>query len=215
MLSLHLFIVAIVASAVPFATAFQIPHACHHHPLYICYRQDQFDQHGHDDGLHSQVPSPSDLMKAQGVAVATCEENYYTSRPSLSSSSTLQPTALIPLEDYAPDVSISTHVSYDEETGMVQTAVRAIVQHPISTVVDNHIVGLSSTLVITTGALHEIAHCLELEWTHHATSSTEGLAILSLGHFLHYVREAIRQLVELHDTTSNRSEDEESSSEEQ
>ena len=51
-------------------------------------------------------------------------------------------------------------------------------------------------------------HCLELEWTHHAAAgTTEELAILSLGHFLHYGREAIRQLVELHeDTTADKEE---------
>jgi hypothetical protein len=96
------------------------------------------------------------------------------------------------------NATLSTPISYDEETGMVQTAVRAIVQHPISSiVVDNHVVGLSSTLVIATGALHEIVDCVQLEWTHHATQSTEGLALLSLGHFLHYGRETVRQLVEL------------------
>jgi hypothetical protein len=98
--------------------------------------------------------------------------------------------------------SISTPVSYDEETGMVQTAgtiVRAIVEHPISTTItDNRVVGLSSTLVIAVGAFHEIIDCLELEWTHHATAgTTEGLAILSLGHFFHYGRETLRQLVEM------------------
>lgn len=63
--------------------------------------------------------------------------------------------------------------------------------------------------MITTGALHEVVHCLELEWTHHATSSTEGLALLSLGHFLHYGREAIRQIVELHEEESEECNDEE------
>ena len=93
---------------------------------------------------------------------------------------------------------ISTPISYDEDTGMVQTAVRAIVQHPASTfVADNHVVGLSSTLVIATGALHEMVDCVQLEWTHHATQSTEGLALLSLGHFLHYGKETVKQLVEL------------------
>lgn len=105
---------------------------------------------------------------------------------------------MVPIETV--DATIATPVSYDEETGMVQTAVRAIVKHPISSFVDNNMVNLSSTLVMTTGAFHEIVHAVELEWTHHAsTGSTEGLAILSLGHFFHYGREAIRQLIELHD----------------
>jgi hypothetical protein len=108
---------------------------------------------------------------------------------------------MIPPEDAA--VSIATPISYDEETGMVQTAVRAIVQHPVATMVDSHLVGLSSTLVISLGAMHELVDCVEMEWAHHATSSTEGLAILSLGHFLHYGRETIRQLVEM----SNEEED--------
>jgi hypothetical protein len=95
------------------------------------------------------------------------------------------------------DATISTPISYDEETGMVQTAVRAIIDHPISSMVDNHVVGLSSTIVIATGALHEVVDCVQLEWTHHATQSTEGLALLSLGHFLHYGRETIRQLLEM------------------
>eukprot|EP00977_Amphora_coffeiformis_P023140 scaffold12240_cov170-Amphora_coffeaeformis.AAC.4 len=80
---------------------------------------------------------------------------------------------------------------------MVQTAVRAIVRNPLAGLVDNAAVGLSSTLVISTSTLHEVARCLELEWTHHATSSTKGLALLSLGHFCHNGREAIRQLAEL------------------
>lgn len=87
---------------------------------------------------------------------------------------------------------------------MVQTAVRAIVQHPtITTLVDNSVVGLSSTLVISLGAVHELVNCFELEWTHHATSSTEGLAILSLGHFLHYGRETIKRLMEMQDNVDD------------
>lgn len=81
---------------------------------------------------------------------------------------------------------------------MVQTAVRAIVQHPLSGIVaGNHVVSLSSTLVIAAGALHEMVDCVQLEWTHHATQLTEGLALLSLGHFLGSGRETFSQLAEL------------------
>ena len=175
------------------AVSFQIPHAGHLHPLYVRYRQEAL-QHQQNHGPCSQTPSASDIMKAQGCAVGVSEDHIANS-PLPAVSQSLQQQILLPLED----ATICTPVSYDEETGMVQTAVRAVVRHPISTLIDNSMVGLSSTLVITTGALHEVAHCLELEWTHHATSSTEGLAILSLGHFLHYGRETIRQLVEMHD----------------
>lgn len=129
----------------------------------------------------------------------------HTSRISAS----LLSEAPFPSTPQVPEVSISTPVSYDEETGMVQTAVRAIVQSPWRGVVDNTMVGLSSTLVIATGALHEVMHCVELEWTHHAAvgGTTEELAILSLGHFFHYGREAIRQLAEMHEHESDDDDD--------
>ena len=102
---------------------------------------------------------------------------------------------------------LSTPISYDKNTGMVQTAVRAIVQHPLlkQSVVNNAALSVSSTLVISLGAMHEFVDCLELEWAHHATSSTEGLALLSLGHFFHYGRETVKQLVEYHESTSTSS----------
>lgn len=145
-----------------------------------------------------------DIVKTQGSVFALTKEECFGVFNSgddflmhQRSNNNIQPSSQA-LKDGAT-ISISTPISYDEETGMVQTAVRAIVTHPISSLVDNTIVGISSTLVLPTGALTEVIHCLELEWTHHATSSTKGLAILSLGHFLHYGREAIRQLVKMHD----------------
>lgn len=109
-----------------------------------------------------------------------------------TSAATMIPTTLL------VDATISTPISYDAETGMVQTAVRAIVQNPMVTnFVQHQVVAVSSTLVISLGALHELVDCLELELAHHATSSTEGLAILSLGHALHYGRETLRQLLEM------------------
>lgn len=130
--------------------------------------------------------------------MAISEEDYGMMT---SSSEDKAPATVFSSTSIAPEITIATPVSYDEETGMVQTAVRAIVQSPFSGVMDNTMVGLSSTLVIATGALHEVMHCVELEWTHHAAAggTTEELAILSLGHFLHYGRETIRQLVEMHD----------------
>ncbi|KAG7366518.1 hypothetical protein IV203_029188 [Nitzschia inconspicua] len=150
-----------------------MPHNLHRHPFYIQYRQEQLEQ---DFFLEEDVIEPR--MKSSDPA----------GRADFQS---LQ-------EDWTVlNATISTPISYDEETGMVQTAVRAIVQHPIANIVaKNHVVGLSSTLVIATGALHEMVDCVQLEWTHHATQSTEGLALLSLGHFLHYGRETVRQLVE-------------------
>lgn len=200
MLSFSTMIVLVVAVAelswLPQTSAFQIPHAGHHHPLFVRYRQEQLEKQR--QGPHSQTPCASDIVKTQGCALDVTEEHYGTSSL-VEPRSQIQQRIVLPLEG----ATICTPVSYDEETGMVQTAVRAIVRHPISNIVDNAVVGISSTLVITTGALHEVVHCLELEWTHHATSSTEGLALLSLGHFLHYGREAIRQLVELHDEDEN------------
>jgi hypothetical protein len=140
------------------------------------------------------------LEKQHQTTTATISHERGSTDALLNDNGNLRQTITIPLmEEQEVAATISTPVSYDEETGMVQTAVRAIVQHPLSTLVDNSVVGLSSTFVITTGALHEVMHALELEWTHHATSSTESLAIISLGHFLHYGRETIRQLVEYHD----------------
>ena len=113
---------------------------------------------------------------------------------------------MVALDD--ADVSISTPIEYDDQTGMVQTAVRAIVRHPIKDLVDNSVVGLSSTFVVTAGALTEVVHNVGLEISHHATDSTEGLAILSFGHFLHYGREGIKQLVEYHEKTEQQQDDE-------
>lgn len=204
MMSFSTMIVLLVASAelswLRQSSAFQIPYAGHHHPLFVRYRQEQLEKQR--QGPHSQTPCASDIVKTQGCVLDVMEEHYGASSLVESRSATQQ-RIVLPLED----ATICTPVSYDEETGMVQTAVRAIVRHPISNIVDNAVVGLSSTLVITTGALHEVVHCLELEWTHHATSSTEGLALLSFGHFLHYGREAIRQLVELHEDESEESKD--------
>lgn len=174
-------VILILMVALPLnVSAFHIPHSRHHHPVYVQYRNEQLGLHfvesdmstmSHSSPRRSQSNNPADQLV------------YYME---------------ISLEDGTPlEASISTPISYDEETGMVQTAVRAIVQHPIANLVDNHIVGLSSTLVISLGAVHEFVDCMELTWAHHATSSTEGLALLSLGHFLHYGREAIKQLMEL------------------
>jgi len=185
----------ILASVVlmPFTMAFQIPHAGHHHPIYVRYRQEELNQeHQHQNPHQGHGPlahsaPQSELVKTQSTAMALSEEDYFTNFAA-------------PTEQALQTATICTPVSYDEETGMVQTAVRAIVQHPLSNLVDSSVVGLSSSLVLATGALHEVLHCVELEWTHHASAgSTESLAILSLGHFLHYGREGLRQLKEKHE----------------
>ena len=98
---------------------------------------------------------------------------------------------------------MSTPISYDKETGMVQTAVRTIVKHPIFAIVDNSAVALSSTIIVTGGALSELLHALP-EIVDHASGSNESFAVLSLGHVLHYGREAIRQLAEIHDETDTK-----------
>ena len=186
-----------LAALLQTAAGFQIPHAGHQHPLYVRYRQEHLDeqsrQQGHVNtrhGPHSQTPCASDIIKTQGSAFAMSEEGFATfdtSGMAISSNAAVE-----------AEISISTPVSYDEETGMVQTAVRAIVRHPVSSLVDNDLVGFSSTMVIATSALTEVAHCIQLEFTHHAaTGSTESLAILSMGHFFHYGREAIKQLIEI------------------
>ena len=128
MFALSLFLLLVVVILTEATMAFQIPHAGHHHPLYIRYRQEQFEQSSNKGPL-SQVPSTSDLVRTQGSAVAISEEDYtrmdspysYTN-PSSSPRMRQQPATA--------EVTIATPVSYDEETGMVQTAVRAIVQHP-------------------------------------------------------------------------------------
>jgi hypothetical protein len=177
--SMHrlLLIIIVLVERIKSSSAFHIPHNRHHHPFFIRYRQEQLEQ----DFLLEE-PTSSRTNQTNNNPTTNVAEFQRLS------------------EDWQiVNSTISTPISYDEETGMVQTAVRAIIQHPISNMVaENHVVGLSSTLVIATGALHEMVDCVQLEWTHHATQSTEGLALLSLGHFLHYGRETVRQLVELH-----------------
>lgn len=177
------------------AMGFHIPHARHHHPIYVQYFKDRLDS----EARHRNA-TPSDCLEARGTAADVMEQEYVLdvdmSRRDMSKEyqAELQKSLqlVVPLA-----ATISTPISYDEETGMAQTAVRAIVRHPIASIVDNHLVALSSTLVISLGAVHEFVDCIELEWAHHATSSTESLAVLSLGHVLHYGRETIRQLMEM------------------
>ena len=174
LLSVYLLIARISSSA-----AFHIPHTRHHHPIYIRYRQEQLEQ---------------DFILERPTDVKTKESTHASFS---NKDSAVQPP--MPHSWNIVNATICTPISYDDETGMVQTAVRAIIEHPFSNIVaENHVVGLSSTLVIATGALHEMVDCAQLEWTHHATQSTEGLALLSLGHFLHYGRETVKQLAELH-----------------
>jgi hypothetical protein len=183
-------------------------------------KEQQSNQSGYNNHRRSRGSGcSSDLVEARGTAVATGETDFSSTSMITNDDASSSPSSLFVQEQegtskqyyYSPQehqqkvlpipadssASISTPISYDEETGMVQTTVRAIVQHPVATLVDSHLVGLSSTLVISLGAIHELVDCIEMEWAHHATSSTEGLAILSLGHFLHYGRETIRQLGEM------------------
>lgn len=168
-------------------SAFQGIQLGHQHPLYVRYREEQLERH----------------IENHNTAVLTQDSFHSTTTHFEQEEETTTSTTRIPLMDengmLLVDATIATPISFDEETGMVQTAVRAIVKHPVTTFVDSSVVGLSSTVVIAFGALHEVVDCLELEWTHHASSTTEGLAILSVGHFLHYGRETVRQLVELHE----------------
>mmetsp|Transcript_75889 Transcript_75889/g.209838 ORF Transcript_75889/g.209838 Transcript_75889/m.209838 type:complete len:207 (-) Transcript_75889:644-1264(-) len=181
--------ILMLISQLSIAMAFQIPHQ-HHHPIYVQYYKAKLEKESQRPG---EAPS-SDVIEARGSALAIGEQDYVYSGDVMPSSQQLSynDQAFVPIE-----AEISTPISYDEDTGMVQTAVRAIVKHPIVSFVDHQVVGLSSTLVISLGAVHEMVDCLEMEWAHHATSSTEGLLILSLGHALHYGRETIRQLVEM------------------
>lgn len=184
----------------PGAVAFQIPHAGHQHPLYVRYHLEQLEK---QHKACAQVSSLSHGGQTDQICLEIEETRLGTNTDTpgtIPCEHTIQQRITLPIES----ATISTPISYDEETGMVQTAVRAIVRHPISSLVDNNMVGLSSSLVLTTGALTEVLHAAELELTHHATSSTEGLAILSLGHFLHYGREAVRQLVEYHEEERTR-----------
>jgi hypothetical protein len=172
------------------AMAFQIPH--HHHPIYVQYFKEKLEK---ETKRPANAPS-SDALEARGTACALMEQDYVYSGDSMPSSQlTYNDNTFVPIV-----ATVSTPISYDEDTGMVQTAVRAIVKHPIVSFVDHQVVGLSSTLVISIGAVHEMVDCIEMEWAHHATSSTEGLLILSLGHALHYGRETLRQLVEMDET---------------
>lgn len=189
---------------------FHVPHAGHQNPLYVRFRQEHLEQHPKGSqsnarqGPHSQVPCASDIVKTQGSVIAVSgEQDPMLGTTSLDSLSTLDNA----FATGVADSTISTPVSYDEETGMVQTAVRAIVRHPMSSLVDNDLVGISSTFVLVTGAFTEVAHCVQLEVTHQAAAaggSTESLAILSMGHFFHYGREAIKQLMELSEETNEK-----------
>jgi hypothetical protein len=179
--------ILILISQLSRAMAFQIPH--HHHPIYVQYYKEKLEKETRRPG---GAPS-SDALEVRSSASAIMEHDYVYSGDTMPSSRlSYNDNAFLPIEAF-----IETPISYDEDTGMVQTAVRAIVRHPIVSFVDHQVVGLSSTLVISLGAVHEIVDCVEMEWAHHATSSTEGLLILSLGHALHYGRETIRQLMEM------------------
>eukprot|EP00529_Nitzschia_sp_RCC80_P029959 CAMPEP_0113464194 /NCGR_PEP_ID=MMETSP0014_2-20120614/13071_1 /TAXON_ID=2857 /ORGANISM="Nitzschia sp." /LENGTH=320 /DNA_ID=CAMNT_0000356259 /DNA_START=800 /DNA_END=1762 /DNA_ORIENTATION=- /assembly_acc=CAM_ASM_000159 len=240
----------------PVSEAFQVQHL-HHHPAYI--------KHAYGEHLHEQEHRQHHIRhdtNLEGITVVEVVEECCThteQQTSLTTLMTSQPSSsptsrrvvmsltadgsssnvMAAATTTADVVSISTPVSYDEETGMVQTAVRAIVEHPSVSLLDNNMVGLSSTLVITVGALHEVVDCLELEWTHihHAAAAaqaaaaaaaaaggaggggagmpTEGLAILSLGHFLHYGRETLKQLVEMHQHRQEEEQEQENDQDEQ
>mmetsp|Transcript_12519 Transcript_12519/g.30230 ORF Transcript_12519/g.30230 Transcript_12519/m.30230 type:complete len:302 (-) Transcript_12519:98-1003(-) len=218
---------AAIVLSVTLSDAFQVQHL-HHHPAYI--------KHAYGEQLHRAEHQQHHIRHDTNLAEGTVDviECCSSTSSEQTSSSTSQPSSPPPSrvvisltsddERSSSDVSISTPISYDEETGMVQTAVRAIVEHPSISLIDNNMVGLSSTLVITVGALHEIVDCLEIEWTHvhHVAAAaaaggggaagsmpTEGLAILSLGHFLHYGRETLKQLVEMHQQQGQQEEEEE------
>ena len=198
----------------------------HHHPVYVRYRLEHLEHHISSSSKQQQQEQHDNSNEALDTSVST-RTNY----PHLQVDLQFTPSTPIAYDDETgmamvaavrdhPDEQtailtnnnkndqiLSTPISYDTDTGMVQTAVRAIVQHPLlkQSVVNNAALSVSSTLVISLGAMHEFVDCLELEWAHHATSSTEGLALLSLGHFFHYGRETVKQLVEYHESTTTSS----------
>lgn len=78
------------------ASAFQIPHAGRHHPLFVRYRQEQLEKQR--QGPHSQTPCASDIVKAQGCVLDVMEEHYGTSSL-VESRSAIQQRIVVPLED--------------------------------------------------------------------------------------------------------------------
>ena len=205
----------------------------HHHPVYVRYRLEHLEHHSsssssskqqqhqqqeqHDNSNEALETSVStrtnyphlqvDLQFTPSTPIAYDDETGMAMVPAVRDHPDEEQTPAVLTHNNDNNQILSTPISYDKNTGMVQTAVRAIVQHPLlkQSVVNNAALSVSSTLVISLGAMHEFVDCLELEWAHHATSSTEGLALLSLGHFFHYGRETVKQLVEYHESTSTSS----------
>ena len=202
----------------------------HHHPVYVRYRLEHLEHHissassskqhqqeQHDNSNEALDTSVStrtnyphlqvDLQFTPSTPIAYDDETGMAMVAAVRDHPDEEQQTAVLTNNKHNDQILSTPISYDNDTGMVQTAVRAIVQHPLlkQSVVNNAALSVSSTLVISLGAMHEFVDCLELEWAHHATLSTEGLALLSLGHFFHYGRETVKQLVEYHESTTTSS----------
>lgn len=178
----------------------------HRHPAYLEYRYQKYDQNIPIVDIAGDVDSCNlkyCLDTGLPVMIDCCELDYCGETGMVIDASigtavsydddTGMVQTILPLPE-----ELSTPVSYDKETGMVQTAVRTIVKHPVFAIVDNSAVALSSTIIVTGGALSELLHTLP-EIANHASGSNESFAVLSLGHVLHYGREAMKQLAEIHD----------------
>ncbi|GAB5358673.1 hypothetical protein AAMO2058_000478500 [Amorphochlora amoebiformis] len=77
---------------------------------------------------------------------------------------------------------------------VVRVTLKAIAYNRLSSIVDNPYLGLVSASVICVGALYEALEALSEEGIN---KSAIGLAILALGHFMHYFRELLREIIEL------------------
>mmetsp|Transcript_26148 Transcript_26148/g.36427 ORF Transcript_26148/g.36427 Transcript_26148/m.36427 type:complete len:194 (-) Transcript_26148:163-744(-) len=77
---------------------------------------------------------------------------------------------------------------------VVRVTLKAVAYNRVSAIVDNPSIGLISASVICIGALVEAFEAVAEKGVN---KSAIGLAILAMGHFMHYFRELLKQIIEL------------------
>mmetsp|Transcript_4987 Transcript_4987/g.19947 ORF Transcript_4987/g.19947 Transcript_4987/m.19947 type:complete len:175 (-) Transcript_4987:187-711(-) len=85
---------------------------------------------------------------------------------------------------------------------MLRVTVKAIAYNKVTSFIDNPIIGIGSSLLIAAGALWEA-----FEVSEEFSASAAGIAVLSIGHALHYFREFLRELIELDEALSPKEDD--------
>eukprot|EP00469_Lotharella_globosa_P014616 CAMPEP_0167822580 /NCGR_PEP_ID=MMETSP0112_2-20121227/7588_1 /TAXON_ID=91324 /ORGANISM="Lotharella globosa, Strain CCCM811" /LENGTH=133 /DNA_ID=CAMNT_0007723989 /DNA_START=208 /DNA_END=609 /DNA_ORIENTATION=- len=77
---------------------------------------------------------------------------------------------------------------------VVRVTIKAVAYNRVSAFIDNPYLGLVSASVICIGALYEALEALSEETM---DKQAIGLAALAFGHFMHYVRELLKEVIEL------------------